>query len=135
MGLITGEHNSPCWWEKKQDIRNKFFEPKMPCQAFYILQQTAVDYSVIIFTILIMCLYSYIYNVTSLGKLNPILYFLTCTAPKLPTYMALCKPCGYIVVVVNSTKDSFSVSLSLCFLDSSVQKIIDPSFREELYGE
>lgn len=66
MGLIPGEL---CQRGKKKKDTNRFFRQKMHCQAFYILQLTAVDYSVIIFTILITWLYSY--NVTSHRKLNP----------------------------------------------------------------
>lgn len=64
--LISDEHKK----KKTQHEETANFFTTKHCQAFYILEQTAVDYSVIILTILIMWLYCY--NVTSHGKLNQI---------------------------------------------------------------
>lgn len=73
MKLYVNEHNWSLLKKKKAEHEETNSSTKIiHCQAVYILQQTSA-YSVIIFTILIMWLYSY--NETSNRKLNLILYF------------------------------------------------------------
>jgi hypothetical protein len=50
MLIISDEHKK----KKTQHEETANFFTTMHCQAFYILEQTAADYSVIILTILIM---------------------------------------------------------------------------------
>lgn len=88
---------------KRHKHKETISSQECTAKHFYILEQTAADYSVIILTILIMWLYCY--DVTSHGNLNQISSYVITSA--------LCRPYGYIALVVGSTNILFFLSLSV----------------------